>query len=106
MTPVELRIEELRHHIRVESAIEVGAQNAVKLLQSSKTPDKKALAEVLRKFLSVNKKSVFLHCSVCLLFSFSALTLSVERQEGQSACKKLGFGLLGGEDLTGSLHVL
>ena len=46
MTPVELRIEDLRHHIHVESAVEAGARNAVKLLQGSKTPDKKALAEV------------------------------------------------------------
>ena len=49
MSPLELRIEELRHHIRIESAIETGAKNAVKLLQGSKTLDKKALAEVIFK---------------------------------------------------------
>jgi len=62
MTPVELRIEDLRHHIRVESAVETGARNAVKLLQSSKTPDKKALAEV-RQNISVNSPSSSLCCS-------------------------------------------
>ena len=46
-TPVELRIEDLRHHIHVESAVEAGARNAVKLLQNTRTPDKKALAEVI-----------------------------------------------------------
>ena len=46
IAPVELRVEDLRHHIHVESAVEAGARNAVKLLQSSRTPDKKALAEV------------------------------------------------------------
>jgi len=49
MTPVELRVEDLRHHIRVESAVETGARNAVKLLQSAKSLDKKALAEVLQR---------------------------------------------------------
>jgi len=30
----------------------------------------------------------------CDIFPFSALTLSVGRQEGHPACKKLGVGLL------------
>ena len=41
-------------------------------------------------------------------FPFSALTLSVGRQEGHLACKKLGINcsFVGGDDLTGALHVL
>jgi len=39
------RIEAIRHHIRVESAVQEGAQNAIKLLKSSKLADKKALQE-------------------------------------------------------------
>ncbi len=46
ITPLELRIEELRHHMRIESAVLEGCRNAVKLLQSAKTQDKKALHEV------------------------------------------------------------
>ena len=39
----------------------------------------------------------------CDIFPFSALTLLVGRQEGHSACKKLGVG---GDDMTGALHDL
>ena len=46
LSPLELRIEELRHHIKIETALIDGAKNAVKLLQMQKAPDKKALQEV------------------------------------------------------------
>jgi len=40
------RIEELRHHIRVESAVQEGAEKAIKLLKNFKSVDKKPLQEV------------------------------------------------------------
>ncbi|CAG0905746.1 unnamed protein product, partial [Cyprideis torosa] len=45
MTPVEVRIEILRHHLRVESAVVDGAKNALRVLQQGQV-DKKALQEV------------------------------------------------------------
>nr|CAD7572420.1 unnamed protein product [Timema californicum] len=46
--PLEERVEELRHRLRIEAAVVEGAKNVIRLLQSSKVADKKALQEVSR----------------------------------------------------------
>lgn len=45
ISPLEERIEELRHRLKVELAVVEGAKNVIKMLTSVKTVDKKALAE-------------------------------------------------------------
>ena len=45
-------------------------------------------------------------CMECDIFSFSALTMLVGRQEGHLACKKTGYWFVGGDDLAGALHDL
>lgn len=48
LMPVEIRIEELRHRLHIESAVCEGAKNAVNILQMQKT-DKKALQQAQNK---------------------------------------------------------
>lgn len=57
--PLEDRIEELRHRLRIEAAVVEGAKNAIKLLQSSKVADKKALNEVRFLFGGGSQHSIY-----------------------------------------------
>ena len=52
------RIEELRYHIRVESAVQEGAEKAIKLLKNFKSVDKKPLQEVWNSYLLL----MLMHC--------------------------------------------
>lgn len=45
-TPLEERVAELRHRLRIEAAVVEGAKNVIRTLQSSKVAEKKPLQEV------------------------------------------------------------
>ncbi|XP_049811937.1 serine/threonine-protein kinase N isoform X1 [Schistocerca nitens] len=55
-TPLEERVEELRHRLRIEAAVVEGAKNVIKMLQSSKVVDKRALQEAQASLWESSRK--------------------------------------------------
>nr|XP_058969985.1 serine/threonine-protein kinase N2-like isoform X2 [Pocillopora verrucosa] len=66
LSPLELRIEDVRHHIEIESRVIHGAKNMIKFLQKSGR-DRKGLEEVERRFHESSQKLDLLQCSLARL---------------------------------------
>lgn len=64
INPLELRLAELRHHWRIESAIAEGAKNAVRQLNALKFQDRRVLAEAQARMEDSFKKIDLLHLSL------------------------------------------
>ncbi|XP_071202615.1 serine/threonine-protein kinase N2 isoform X1 [Salvelinus alpinus] len=65
ISPLDLRLEELRHHSRIEHAVADGAQNVMILLSSSgKVTEKKAHSEAQARFNESNQKLDLLKLSL------------------------------------------
>ncbi|NWH82874.1 PKN2 kinase, partial [Piaya cayana] len=72
ISPLELRIEELRHHLRIEAAVAEGAKNVLKILGGSRVQDCKFLAEAQGRLQESSQK-------------IDLLRLSLERQLSELA---------------------
>lgn len=80
LMPIELRIEELRHRLRIESAVCEGAKNAVNIMQLQKN-DKKALQLAQNKLNESLQRISLLDLSwQRLMKSLSSRTSSYDKQ--------------------------
>ncbi|XP_024119384.1 serine/threonine-protein kinase N2 [Oryzias melastigma] len=66
ISPLDLRVEELCHHARIESAVAEGAKNVMKLLGSGKVTEKKAHSEAQARFNESSQKLDLLRHSLQL----------------------------------------
>ena len=56
VSPLERRIEDLRHHMKIESACLEGSKNVLKILTACKSQDKKALQEAQQNLSESSQK--------------------------------------------------
>ncbi|XP_055007795.1 serine/threonine-protein kinase N2 [Boleophthalmus pectinirostris] len=64
ISPLDLRVEELCHHARIESAVAEGAKNVMKLLGTGKVTEKKAHSEAQARFNESSQKLDLLRYSL------------------------------------------
>ncbi|XP_017315866.1 serine/threonine-protein kinase N2 isoform X1 [Ictalurus punctatus] len=64
ISPLELRMEELRHHLRIEAAVSEGAKNVVRQLGGHRVQDRHALAEAQARLQESSQKLDLLRMSL------------------------------------------